>query len=234
MSKSKLLLMIALAVAVGAYFAFDLGQYLSLDYLKARQAELEAFTGANPFGAAVLFFVVYVVVTGLSIPGAAVLTLVAGAMFGLVWGTVLVSFASTIGASLAYLAARFLLRDSVQQRFGDRLATINRGVEKDGPFYLFTLRLVPAFPFFVINIAPAFFNVRLRDYVAATFIGILPGTFAYAYLGSGIDSVIEAADAAGQSVSLSDIVTPQITLAFVALAVVAAIPTLVKKFRARG
>ena len=129
MSKSKLILLIVLAAAIAAYFAFDIGQYLSLDYLKARQSELEAFTHANPVSASALFFAVYVTVTGLSIPGAAVLTLVAGAMFGLLWGTVIVSFASTIGASLAFLAARFLLRDSVQARFGERLTTINRGIE---------------------------------------------------------------------------------------------------------
>ncbi|MCB1916835.1 MAG: FAD-dependent oxidoreductase [Rhodocyclaceae bacterium] len=195
--------MIALAVAVGAYFAFDLGQYLSLDYLKARQAELEAFTGANPFGAAVLFFVVYVVVTGLSIPGAAVLTLVAGAMFGLVWGTVLVSFASTIGASLAFLAARFLLRDSVQQRFGDRLATINRGVEKDGPFYLFTLRLVPAFPFFVINLAMGLTPLPLRTFFWVSQLGMLAGTIVYVNAGTQLAEIDSAAGILSPAVLLS-------------------------------
>ena len=203
MSKSKLILLIVLAAAIAAYFAFDIGQYLSLDYLKARQSELEAFTHANPVSASALFFAVYVTVTGLSIPGAAVLTLVAGAMFGLLWGTVIVSFASTIGASLAFLAARFLLRDSVQARFGERLATINRGVEKDGPFYLFTLRLVPAFPFFMINLAMGLTPIPLRTFFWVSQLGMLAGTIVYVNAGTQLANIESAAGILSPSVLAS-------------------------------
>ena len=203
MSKSKLILLIVLAAAIAAYFAFDIGQYLSLDYLKARQSELEAFTHANPVSASALFFAVYVTVTGLSIPGAAVLTLVAGAMFGLLWGTVIVSFASTIGASLAFLAARFLLRDSVQARFGERLTTINRGIEKDGSFYLFTLRLVPAFPFFMINLAMGLTPIPLRTFFWVSQIGMLAGTIVYVNAGTQLANIESAAGILSPSVLAS-------------------------------
>ncbi|MCB1908579.1 MAG: FAD-dependent oxidoreductase [Rhodocyclaceae bacterium] len=192
MNKSKLTLLIAIAGAIGAYFALDLGQYLSLDSLKARQAELEAFTSTDPLRAGMLFFVTYVVVTGFSIPGAAVLTLVAGAVFGLMWGTLLVSFASTIGASLAFLAARFLLRDAVQSRFGNRLATINRGIEKDGSFYLFTLRLVPAFPFFMINLVMGLTPIPLRTFFWVSQLGMLAGTIVYVNAGTQLAEIDSA------------------------------------------
>ena len=152
MNARKLLLLLALAVSVGAFFAFDLGRFFSLDYFKSQQAAIEAWRAARPGLTAGLFFAVYVAVTGLSLPGAAIMTLVAGAIFGLLWGTVIVSFASTLGATLAFLAARFVLRDWVQSRFGDRLKAINAGMEREGGFYLFTLRLIPIFPFFVINL----------------------------------------------------------------------------------
>src|SRR6185295_600193 len=131
------------------FFALDLHHVLTLEGLKASRGQFEAWRAASPVLVALTFFLLYVLVTALSLPGAAVMTLAAGAIFGLLWGTVIVSFASSIGATLAMLAARFLLRESIQKKFGDRLAAINKGIEKDGAFYLFTLRLVPAFPFFV-------------------------------------------------------------------------------------
>lgn len=135
------------------YFGLDLGRFLSLDFIKSSQADLEAWRAARPLLAAALFFAGYIAVTALSLPGAAVMTLAAGALFGLGWGTLIVSFASTLGATLAFLAARWLLGDWVRARFGDRLAALNAGIAKDGGFYLFTLRLVPVLPFFVINLA---------------------------------------------------------------------------------
>ncbi|MFN2355801.1 MAG: TVP38/TMEM64 family protein, partial [Desulfopila sp.] len=137
-------------VAVIAFWFFDLDRHLTLEGIKEAQAQLESWRSGAPLLTAFSFLAIYVVVTALSLPGAAVLTLAAGAFFGLLWGVVIVSFASTFGATLAFLVARFILRDSVQNRFGDRLQTINRGVEREGAFYLFTLRLVPVFPFFLI------------------------------------------------------------------------------------
>ena len=152
MTKSRLIVLLVIVALIAAFFAFDLGRFFSLDFFKAQQASIAGWYDAHPLQTLAGFFLLYVAVTGLSLPGAAVLTLVAGALFGLLVGTIVVSFASSIGATLAFLSSRFLLRDWVQRRFGDRLKPINDGVQKDGAFYLFTLRLVPAFPFFVINL----------------------------------------------------------------------------------
>ena len=145
MGKSKLAVVVVIAALVAAFFAFDLKQYFSLDFFKARQAAIDAYFHTHPLQTAGIFFALYVAVTGLSLPGAAIMTLAAGAIFGLLWGTVIVSFASAIGATLAFLSSRFLFREAIQRKFGQNLAAINRGVDKEGPFYLFALRLVPAF-----------------------------------------------------------------------------------------
>src|SRR5712671_6523985 len=152
MNKGKLAVLAVIVALVAAFFILDLRQYVSIEYFQAKRAVIEAYFQANPVETVAIFFAVYVVVTGLSLPGAAILTLVAGALFGLLWGVVIVSFASTLGATLAFLASRYLLRDWVQGKFGEKLKTINAGVEREGAFYLFALRLVPAFPFFVINL----------------------------------------------------------------------------------
>jgi len=152
MTRQRLLLLLALLAAGTAFVALDLGRYLGLDYFKSQQAVIESYRLANPWLAAGLFFIVYVTVTALSLPGAAVMTLAGGAIFGLLWGTLLVSFASSLGATLAFLASRFLLRDWVTARFGQRLQAIDDGIRREGGFYLFTLRLVPVFPFFMINL----------------------------------------------------------------------------------
>ena len=136
MPARKLLFLLALSLLVGAFFVFDLGRFFSLDYFRSQQAAIEACRAAHPALTAGLFFTVYVAVTGLSLPGAAIMTLAAGAIFGLLWGTVIVSFASTLGATLAFLAARFVLRDWVQGKFDDRLKAINTGMAKEGGFYL--------------------------------------------------------------------------------------------------
>src|SRR5512134_1592003 len=145
MSKGRLIAVIAIAALIAAFFYFDLGSYFSLDFFKAQQAAIDAYFQTHPLQTAAIYFAIYVVVTGLSLPGAAIMTLVGGALFGLLWGVVIVSFASTLGATLAFLASRFLLRDWVQAKFGEKLATINAGVEREGAFYLFALRLVPVF-----------------------------------------------------------------------------------------
>ena len=152
MRRSKLVLVVVLVALVVAFFAFDLQQFFSLEYLKSRQTDLGSYYYQRPATVVAAYVVIYVVVTALSLPGAAVMTLVGGAIFGVLWGTVIVSFASTIGATLAFIVSRWVLRDWVQQRFGHHLGAINEGVRREGSFYLFTLRLVPLFPFFVINL----------------------------------------------------------------------------------
>ena len=160
MSRSKLLLIAVLVALVAAFFALDLGRFLSLEQLKQGQADFAALYAKRPALVIGGYFVAYVAVAALSLPGATVLTLAAGAVFGLVAGTVIVSFASSLGATLALLAARYVLRDSVQARFGTRLKAINDGIARDGAFYLFTLRLVPAFPFFLINLLMGLTPIR--------------------------------------------------------------------------
>ena len=177
-------LLVALAGLVAVFFALDLGRYLSLAAIKTSQADLQDWRAAQPLLAAVLFFVGYVAVTALSLPGATVMTLAAGALFGLGWGTLIVSFASSIGATLAFLAARWLLGGWVQTRFGDRLATLNAGIAKDGGFYLFTLRLVPVLPFFVINLAMGVTTLRATTFYAVSQVGMLAGTLVYVNAGT--------------------------------------------------
>ena len=152
MNSKKWAVAAVIAALVIAFFAFDLGRYLSLVYLKQSQVYFAEIYARQPLMVAGIYFVIYVAATALSFPGATILTLAGGAIFGLGWGLLIVSFASCIGATLAFLAARFVLRDSIQNRFAQRLDEINKGIEKDGAFYLFTLRLVPLVPFFVINL----------------------------------------------------------------------------------
>lgn len=188
----KILILAIIAVLILVYFVFDLGQYLDLNYFKEQQGKIADFRDSSPLQAAAIYFVIYVLVTGLSLPGAAIATLIGGAIFGLLWGTVLVSFASVIGASCAFLVSRHILRDAIQSRYGDRLRTINEGIRKDGAVYLFTLRMVPLFPFFVINLVMGLTPMRLGTYFIVSQIGMLPGTIVYVNAGTQlakIDSV---------------------------------------------
>ncbi|MFP5324112.1 MAG: VTT domain-containing protein, partial [Gammaproteobacteria bacterium] len=184
MSTRKIFLLVVLVAGIGAFFAFDLGRFLSLDYLKLSQAAFADLYAQHPWQVAAAYFAIYVTATALSLPGAAIITLAGGAIFGLLWGTVIVSFASTIGATLAFLVSRFILRSTVESRFGQRLAEINRGVEKEGAFYLFTLRLVPAFPFFVINLAMALTRLPARTFYWVSQTGMLAGTLVYVNAGT--------------------------------------------------
>ena len=184
MNKNKLLLLAAVAIAIGLFFAFDLGRFLSLDYIKARQADFAVWYGERPGAVIGAYFAIYVAVTALSLPGAAIMTLAGGAIFGLLVGTVVVSFASSIGATLAMLAARYVLRDAVKSRFGSRLADVDRGIERDGAFYLFTLRLVPIFPFFVINLLMGLTKMKARTFYWVSQLGMLAGTLVYVNAGT--------------------------------------------------
>jgi pyruvate/2-oxoglutarate dehydrogenase complex dihydrolipoamide dehydrogenase (E3) component/uncharacterized membrane protein YdjX (TVP38/TMEM64 family) len=209
MDKKKLGVAVIVAALVASYFLFDLGRFFSLDYFKSQQAAIEAYRAAHPWTSAGAFFALYVAVTALSIPGAAVLTLVAGAIFGLLWGTLIVSFASSIGATLAFLASRFVLRDWVQQRFGGRLGAINTGIEREGGFYLFTLRLVPAFPFFMINLVMGLTPLPARTFYWVSQLGMLAGTLVYVNAGTQL----------GRIDSLAGILSPALIASFALLGV---------------
>jgi uncharacterized membrane protein YdjX (TVP38/TMEM64 family) len=221
----KAILALVLIGAIAAYFLFDLGQYLSLENFKAQQAEIVAAKDANPFLYIAGFFMLYVAVTGLSIPGAAIMSLVAGALFGLVLGTIIVSFASTIGATLAFLSSRYLLRDWVQGKFGERLRAIDDGLTKDGAFYLFTLRLIPVFPFFVINLLMGLTRIKTWTFFWVSQLGMLAATVVFVNAGTQI-SRIE---------STSGLLSPALIGSFVALAlfpwVAKAIVAFVKRSR---
>jgi pyruvate/2-oxoglutarate dehydrogenase complex dihydrolipoamide dehydrogenase (E3) component/uncharacterized membrane protein YdjX (TVP38/TMEM64 family) len=182
--KGRILLLLLIVLAIAAFFVFDLGAYLTLANLKARQAELAAFVEERPAFAVGAFFLLYVAVTALSLPGAAVMTLAAGAIFGLWRGTLIVSFASAIGASLAFLSSRYLLRDWVKARFARRVAAIDRGIERDGALYLLSLRLIPAFPFFIVNLAMGLTAMRLTLFYLVSQAGMLPGTLVYVNAGT--------------------------------------------------
>jgi len=212
----KLLILAILAAVAGAFFMLDLHHWLTLEGLKSGLGQFEQWRSQFPLLMAGGFFILYVVVTALSLPGAAVMTVAAGALFGLLQGTLLVSFASTIGATLAFLVSRYLLRDSVQQRFGSRLAAINRGIERDGAFYLFTLRLVPAFPFFLINLLMGLTPIKAWTFYWVSQVGMLAGTLVYVNAGTQI----------AQLESLSGILSPDLLISFALLGL---FPLLAKK-----
>lgn len=198
------------------FFVYDLGQYLSLAYVKSRQEWLVDMYAQHTLWTIGAYMLVYIAVTALSLPGAAVMTLAGGALFGLVTGTVVISFASTIGATLAFLASRFLLKTWVQDRFTDKLHAINQGIERDGAFYLFTLRLVPVFPFFIINLVMGLTPMRTLRFYLVSQLGMLPGTLVYVNAGTQL----------AQIDSLKGILSPGLLLSFALLGV---FPLLAKK-----
>ncbi len=180
----QIVLLLLLALAIGTFVALDLGRYLSFEQLKASQASFNQLYAQQPFTVAAVYFGVYVLATALSFPGAVIITLAGGAVFGLWQGLLLVSFASTLGATLAFLASRFVLREWVEARFGQRLVDINAGVEKEGAFYLFTLRLIPVVPFFLINLLMGLTRMRTWTYYWVSQLGMLAGTAVYVNAGT--------------------------------------------------
>ena len=207
MKNSRVLVLAGIVVAVVVFFALGGQRYLTFEHVKSQQAAIDAWYAASPVATVFVFFALYVAVTGLSLPGAVIMTLAAGAIFGLAWGTVIVSFASSIGATLAFMASRFLLRDWVQNRVGRQLAAINAGVAKDGAQYLFTLRLIPAVPFFVINLAMGLTPLRTWTFYWVSQAGMLAGTLVYVNAGTQL----------AQLQSLSGILSPGLVGAFVLL-----------------
>jgi pyruvate/2-oxoglutarate dehydrogenase complex dihydrolipoamide dehydrogenase (E3) component/uncharacterized membrane protein YdjX (TVP38/TMEM64 family) len=212
----KKIVLLLIAAAIVAVFAFDLHSLLTLDSLKSRLEQFREFQAESPFMVAGVFFAAYVAVTAFSIPGAAVMTLAAGALFGLLQGLIIVSFASTIGATLAFIGARYLLRDSVQAKFGNRLKAINEGVEREGAFYLFTLRLVPVFPFFLINLLMGLTSMKAFTFFWVSQLGMLAGTVVYVNAGTELAKID----------SLSGILSPGLILSFVLLGI---FPLIAKK-----
>jgi len=208
-TKSRVALLLVVIALVAAFFLLDLDRYFGLEYFQSQRAALDFYRDAHPILAPLVFFAVYVLLTGLSLPGATLMTLAAGAIFGLLWGTLIVSFASSIGATLAFLASRFLFRESVQRRFGGKLRALNEGFERDGGYYLFTLRLVPAFPFFVINLMMGLVAIGTGTFYWVSQIGMLAGTLVYVNAGTQIANLK----------TLSGILSPEIIGSFVLLGV---------------
>lgn len=212
----RVTLVAVLALLVAAYFLFDLGAYLDLSYLKSAHERLVSLVNAQPAVSSVVFFVGYVLVTAASLPGAAVMTLAGGAVFGLWWGLALVSFASSIGATLAMVIARKVFGEVVQARFAAQLATVNRGLERDGGFYLFSIRMVPLFPFFVINLVMGLTPISVWRFYWVSQVGMLAGTFVYVFAGTQLASVER----------LSDVLSPGLILA---LSLLGLFPLLARK-----
>jgi len=206
-SLKRILIAAVIAGIIAAFKFFNLGDYFTLSYIKASQQRFEILYNVHQFLVIAGYMLMYILVTSLSLPGAAVMTLAGGALFGLLTGTIIVSFASTIGATLACFVCRFILRDWVQGKFGDKLKTVNEGVEREGAFYLFTLRLIPVFPFWLINLVMGLTKMSLKNFYLVSQIGMLPGTIVYVNAGKELARID----------SISGILSPGLILSFVLL-----------------
>jgi len=216
MSKFRLHLFIIITLLICAFFFFDLDKLFTLNNLKSQQESIISYRNDYPVLATVIYALVYIAVTGLSLPGATILTLAGGAVFGLMWGTIIVSFASSIGATLAFLAARFLFRDAVNAKFGLQVKEIDAGIARDGAFYLFTLRLVPLIPFFAINLVMGLTVLKTRTFYWVSQVGMLAGTLVYVNAGTQLAKIE----------SLSGILSPALVGSFALLGV---FPIIAKK-----
>lgn len=216
----KILILVILGLGLGAFFYFDLGRYFSLEALKANRDDLLAYTNANFTAAVVLYVAVYILQTAFSLPGGAIMTLAGGFLFGSVFGTIFVNIGATTGATLAFLAARYVLRDWVERAFGERIEPIQAGFAQNAFSYLLTLRLVPAFPFFLVNLVSGLTRIPLGTYVIGTSVGIIPGSFVYAFAGRQLGSIN----------SLAEIASPPVLLAFTFLGLLALVPILHRKY----
>jgi uncharacterized membrane protein YdjX (TVP38/TMEM64 family) len=201
----KIIIVFVVIIVIAAFRVFNLGDYLTLSYIKTSQHKFQTLYSEHRLPVIAGYMAVYITVTSLSLPGGTVMGLAAGALFGLMIGTIAVSFASTIGATLACFVSRFILRDWIQERFGDRLKTVNDGVKREGAFYLFTLRLIPAFPFWLINLVMGLTKMPLRRYYCVSQLGMLPGTIVFVNAGKELSKID----------SLSGILSPGLILSFV-------------------
>jgi len=219
-STGKILIGLVFLMGIGAFFYFDFGQYLSLASIKANRDLLLNYTESHYVLAVTVFILVYILQTAFSLPGGAILTLTGGFLFGSLMGTIFVNLGATVGATLAFLAARYLLRDWVEHKFGDRLSPIQSGFAQNAFSYLMTLRLIPAFPFFLINLVSGLTRIKLGTYVLATSLGIIPGSFVFAFAGRQLGSIN----------SLSEIASPPVLLAFTLLGLLALMPIAYRKW----
>jgi uncharacterized membrane protein YdjX (TVP38/TMEM64 family) len=216
----KILIGGILLAGIGAFFYFDLGQYLSLETLKTNRDALFHYTTSHYETAVALFILIYILQTAFSLPGGAVLTLTGGFLFGSLLGTLYVNLGATAGATLAFLAARYLFHEWVEQRFGDRLSAIQKGFAKDAFMYLMTLRLIPIFPFFLVNLVSGLTRIKLGTYVLATSLGILPGSFVFAFAGRQLGTID----------SVGEIASPPVLIAFTLLGMLALVPVFYRKW----
>ena len=205
----KIIIVAVIAGIIAAFKIFNLGQYLSLSYIKESQENFELLFTEHPVAVIASYMVIYIVTTSLSLPGAVVLTIAGGALFGLFAGTIIVSFASTIGATLACFVARYLLRDWIQGKFPERIKKVNEGVEREGAFYLFTLRLIPVFPFWMINVLMGLTKMPLARFYWVSQLGMIPGTIVYVNAGKEI----------AQIESLKGILSPGLIISFVLIGI---------------
>ncbi len=212
----KILIIVVIVILVILFFVLDLGQYLSLTYIKASQLKFQALYNDHTFLVLGGYFLLYILVVALNLPGAAIMTLAGGGLFGFWTGLVVISFASSIGATFACLVARYLLGNVVQSRFGDKLIKLNEGIEREGPFYLFTMRLIPAIPFFAINLMMGLTKMPLRTFYIVSQIGMLPGTMVFVNAGKELAKIDSA----------SGILSPTLWISFILLGI---FPIAVKK-----
>jgi uncharacterized membrane protein YdjX (TVP38/TMEM64 family) len=222
--------LLALALAIVAVFALDLDRYLTFSELREHREALSDLVADNMLLAALAFAVVYALAIALSVPGGAILTIAGGFMFGSLLATLLVLIAATLGATLVFLIAKTALGDPLRARAGPFLKRMEAGFQEDALNYLLVLRLIPLFPFWIVNLVPAFLGVPLRTYVLGTFVGIIPGSFVFASVGAGIGSVLDS----GQDFSPSSVLTPEIVIALIGLAVLALLPVVYRKIKARS
>jgi uncharacterized membrane protein YdjX (TVP38/TMEM64 family) len=224
MNRKKLVIMASIAILIALFFAFDFGRFLTLESLKTNRDALTAFYHKNRLIMAAAFIAVYIVQTALSLPGAAILSLAAGAIFDAFMGTLYVIIGATVGAILAFLVARYLFRDVIQKKFGSRLEKMNRELEERGFNYLLFLRLVPVFPFFLINLGAGLTKLPLRTFFFGTMIGIIPGSFVFCNAGASLATIT----------SLSEVASPRVLGSFALLGLFALVPVLYQKFKKKG
>ncbi|MEQ1755920.1 MAG: TVP38/TMEM64 family protein [Micropepsaceae bacterium] len=214
-----------LVAGLAAFFALGLNRYLTLDVLKDNREVLSTWVLAHRIEAVIYFVIIYAFVVAFSLPIASLFTITGGLLFGTIFGTMWVVIGATIGATFTFLAAKAAIGDALRQRLGQRFKAMEDGLRTNAFSYLLVLRLVPLFPFWLVNLAPAFFGVRARTYVAATLIGIIPGSFVYASVGAGLNALFDA----GQRPDFSIILQPQFILPIVGLAALALVPVVYRK-----
>ena len=229
LSLRRLWPLMVLAAGLIGFFAFGGDKYLSQDSLRLYRADLAAYVDQHTVFMALCYLAAYMVMTAFSLPGGLILTVTGGFLFGSIMGTALVVVGATIGATIIFLIAKTALGDPLRASAGPALLKMEAGFQENAFNYLLVLRLIPLFPFFLVNLVPAFLGIGLRDYVLATFIGIIPGTFVFAQVGTGLDSILES----GEDLSVASIMSGDVLAALIGLAVLAALPLAYKLFQAR-